>query len=403
MARYFVHQPPDGSPARFWRSPGGFAGITFHYNLNLLAHAVGDIPAIPGRAELVPAQDYGFGGPRPVSVQPFAARTQGPRIGPPSALPIGPKLRAFLDDPLDGHRMDLSLPIYDEDIKLGPSGGGWLRKNNDEGGFHGGTDFDTSPRAVFEVCAAASGTVLARAGANGGRGAPLVLSHVTAAGKEFRTVYQHLDITTVPAELVAGADVRRGQFLGRAIGKPPADADHVIHLHFGVAVEGPEVTVGAVHVPKLWYFIDPWGVYDYYEHDDATYANYLPPERQAKVFESPIKGAVHTIQWRAQPVFKTIPIARSTDGYQEIARFQVRVRRGDRLGGTLPEEHDQCLVWLRDDPDFFLIPLSQASDRAAERELTALLRESFVHGKAVRLEYRYVGDLRYIMAAWVNA
>ena len=32
-----------------------------------------------------------------------------------------------------------------------------------------------------------------------------------------------------------------------------------------------------------------------------------------------------------------------------------------------------------------------------------LLREAFFHRKQVRLEYRYVGDLRYIMAAWVNA
>ena len=35
MAHYFVHQPPDGSPALFRRSPGDFAGITFHHNRNL--------------------------------------------------------------------------------------------------------------------------------------------------------------------------------------------------------------------------------------------------------------------------------------------------------------------------------------------------------------------------------
>ena len=36
-------------------------------------------------------------------------------------------------------------------------------------------------------------------------------------------------------------------------------------------------------------------------------------------------------------------------------------------------------------------------------ELVSLLREAFFYRKHVRLEYRYVGDLRYIMAAWVNA
>ena len=81
---------------------------------------------------------------------------------------------------------------------------------------------------------------------------------------------------------------------------------------------------------------------------------------------------------------------------------QVRARQGENKGGTLPAEHEQYAVWLSGDPDFFLVPLAQARDRATEIELTALLRDAFFDGKRVRLEYRYVGDLRYIMAAWVN-
>jgi hypothetical protein len=407
MARYFVHLPPNGSPAIFWRSSAAekYAGEQFQVNLNLLAHAVGDDPRSLLRSlreDVIPPLPYDYGAGT-VILQPFAATD---RVGGdperPRELSLGPRLRQFLDDPLDGDRMDLSLPFYDEEIKLGPTGGGWLRNQNDESAYHGATDFDTSPRAVFDVCAAADGKVLAKAGANGGAGAPIVLFHSTAGGKEFRTVYQHLDITSLPADIRKDADVRRGQFLGRTIGKPPADAGHVIHLHFGVAVKGPELTLNGVNVPALWYFIDPWGVYDHYEHDDSTNANYLPPESRLHVFRSTIAGATHTIQWRTQPLFKTLPVARSTDGYKEIVRVQVRARRGENFRGTLPDEHEQFVVWLRGDKDFFLVPLSQAKDRGAEFEMIALLREAFLRGKRVRLEYRYEGDLRYIMATWVQ-
>ena len=153
----------------------------------------------------------------------------------------------------------------------------------------------------------------------------------------------------------------------------------------------------------LWYFIDPWGVYDYCEHEGRSNTNYLPPENQPAIFQSMIAGAVHPPQWRTQPLFKTIPIARSTAGYQPIVRIQVRARREDNRGGTLPDEHEQFLIWLKDDPELFLVPLAQATDRTTELELIALLREAFLFNKPVRLEYRYVGDLRYIMAAWCGS
>jgi len=139
--------------------------------------------------------------------------------------------------------------------------------------------------------------------------------------------------------------------------------------------------------------IDPWGVYD------LRPGNYLPTT--GPIFDAPITGDVHTVHWRTQPVSRTIPIARETGPYREIVRVQIRTRDGANLGGTLPAEKDQFLVWLADDPDFFLIPISQAADRRTEWELATLLREAFTSGRRVRLEYRWVDDLRYVMAAWV--
>lgn len=398
MPRYFVHLPPDGSPAIFSRRVGHFSGLAFHYNLNLFARAVGDDPStlLPAWGELVPAQDYAFEGGT-MRVQPFAFTPQGGNINRPESLPIGPNLQRFLNDPLGGEQMDLSLPFYDEDVKLGPSGGGWLRKETNDDAFHGGTDFLKRPRAVFDVCAAREGKIAARDTANDKHGGCLVLSHYTPAGTEFRTVYQHLDVARMPPELQAGASVRRGQYLGRTI------EVSIIHLHFGVAVQSPSIRLSGVSVPSLWFFIDPWGVYDYYEHDNRSNSNYLPPESQADIFRARIAGAVHTVQWQTQPLAETIPIARNTEGYKPIVRIQARARNDDNLGGTFPDEKEQILVWLQDDPEFFLIPGAEATDRAAALELVNVLREAFFHGKAVRLEYRFVGDLRYIMAASINS
>ena len=278
--------------------------------------------------------------------------------------------------------MDLSLPFYDEDIKLGPKGGGWLRDNVTDNAFHAGTDFNTSPTAVFDVCAAAGGVV------HGSAGGRIVLSHTSSDGSEFRTVYVHVDPDTLTKGV--GDAVTRGELLGRTDG-----AEDPIHLHFGVAARGPAFRLGGVDVPALWYFLDPWGVYD------LRADHYLPTS--GRIFEAPIVGADHTVQWRAQPVFKAIPIARTTADYRGIVRVQVRVRRGANEGGTFPAEHEQFLFWLKDDPDFFLVPLTQATDRKMEIELVALLREAAIHQKPVRVEYRYAGDDRYVMAAWMRA
>jgi len=194
-----------------------------------------------------------------------------------------------------------------------------------------------------------------------------------------------------------GADVRRCQYLGRTI-----DVS-IIHLHFGVAVQSPSIRLSGVRVPSLWFFIDTWGVYDYYEHDNRSNSNYLPPDSQADIFRGRSAGAVHTLQWRTQPLAETIPIARNTEGYKTIVRIQARARNSENLGGTFPDEHEQFLVWLKDDPDFFLVPLAEATTRTSVLELVTLLRAAFFHGKPVSLEYRYADDSQYIMAAWVNS
>jgi len=246
------------------------------------------------------------------------------------------------------------------------------------------------------VCTATEGIVAARDAENGKHGGALVLTHHTPSGKEFHTVYQHVDITTTPPELKAGAVVRRGQYLGRT-----SDVS-IIHLHFGVAVQGPSAMIHGVTVPSLWYFIDPWGVYDYYEHDNRSNGNYLPPESQPDIFQARITGSVHTVQWRTQPLFETIPVARNTESYKAIVRIQSRARSSENLGGTLPDEHEQFLVWLKDDPNSFLVPTSESTYHTSELGLVTLLREAFIHEKPVRLEYRYDEELRYIMAVSVG-
>jgi hypothetical protein len=387
MSRYFVHHPPTPTVEPFyWRSLSLFADQPIHINLNLLAHVLGDSPTVetvePGGGRLVPVQDYRTEDSGQIVVrglQPFAYTMPGDDPNRPRAFGIGPKLQEFLDDPV-GEPMGLSLPLYDAGRLLGKNGGGWFKDRNDETSFHAATDF----MGVFDVCAAQAGTVCAA------RGQGVVLEHQTSAGRVFRTVYQHMDAATI--QVSEGNPVRRGQLLGRPR-KDLADP----HLHFGVAVQPPAISGGPppglpAGVLNDWYFIDPWGIYDYR-------ASYVPDDG----FQSSIENAERAIQWHTQPLFKTIPIARTTEGYSELVRVQVRARGRDNFGGSLPDETEQFAVWLDGDDDFFLVPYRAATDRTTELNLEALLREAFVHGKSVKLEYRYVGDLRLIMAAWVNA
>ena len=121
----------------------------------------------------------------------------------------------------------------------------------------------------------------------------IILLHTTSKGVDFRTVYQHMDLSTVPH--LQNGRVDRGELLGgidTSLSYP--------HLHFGVAMPIPSFLYRGKSIAAFWHFIDPWGVYDFREN------NYLPTK--GYIYRSPIAGAVHTIQWGAQPIVETIPI-----------------------------------------------------------------------------------------------
>ena len=190
--------------------------------------------------------------------------------------------------------------------------------------------------------------------------------------------------------------VKRGQFLAKM--DPNAST---VHLHFAVAVPAPSFTLNGRVVPKLWYMIDAFGIYDYRKNADTATYNYLP--KNGVIFNSPIQGATSTIQWINEPLSSTIPISHLIENYQTIKRIQARARRNDNFLGTFPEEQDQFLVWLSNEPDYFFVPIASATDKTIEIEMIHLLRDSFMNNKAVRIEYRYQRGSKFITAIWVNA
>lgn len=192
--------------------------------------------------------------------------------------------------------------------------------------------------------------------------------------------------------LAVGDRVAKGQALGQIVAQIQDDGDDTSHLHFGVAVCGPKFTYDGVEVPKLWYLIDPFGVYDY-RMDDTTYV-----PRTAEGMWLAVRGAERRVQWSSIVPAEALPVERLTDGYETIERIQVRVRRNDTTGGGLPPEHDQFIVWLTDESMFF-VPLREARDATMETVLAETLRDAFMQGKKTRLGYRFSGRQRLITAA----
>jgi hypothetical protein len=299
--------------------------------------------------------------------------------------------------------MNLSLPFYDSTLGIGDSGGGWFRNVENDGGFHGGWDVmpkaQTAAADLFDVCAAADGVVI---GITKQKNCPIVIRH-HAGGTEFLTIYQHLDLRS--CALNVNDAVNRGQFLAKITDEkevPDPAKPHVRHLHFVVAAQGPAFRDSSGKtVPKLWYAIDPFGVYDYYKNRDnlQTY-NYLPDKRP-DCFTHLIQGSSHIIQWATQPLVDTIPIVRQT-AYLTIVRMQMRVR-SDVTQGVPPAEANQCLVWLEGIERYFFVPFDSPShDLAIELKMVDFLLQCFDANRKVKVEYYPVGAYNFISAVWAN-
>lgn len=388
MARYFLSniRKSDGTAkaGTFWRNSQNLAGgVYYQHNLHLLAHCLGDRPS---GASLAPPRVYDTeresrSSNVRLTLQPFARELRIGAMPVLAALPLGAGLRKFLDDPLqNGRRLNLTLPFCDSDMLVRDV---WLR-NKGADSFHGGTDFSVPRRGrrrLFEVRAAGDGNVLS---ASSGR---IALEHALG-GVAFRTVYIHLDASTV--RVATGDTVKRGELLGK-IDRWVENTD-ISHLHFVLAVRGPASTVDGQAVPALWYVIDPFGVYDFHS-DDTTY---LPYENGA--LASPLAGRSRRLHWRVEPLQYSLPCEQKT-AYHKIRKLQTRVRRP---GGNAPGERNQMLVWLEDVDPYFFLAMGHRTISAVELQMAQVVRDAFERSKRVSLAYRNRVDGPVVSAIWVE-
>jgi murein DD-endopeptidase MepM/ murein hydrolase activator NlpD len=284
---YFVSDQLGATDQFFWRAPQHFGGIKTIPNYNLLAAVLGDDPASllqPGQ-ELVAPATYGFGGGS-VDLQPFAFTTAGDTKA--FNLPLGPRLRSFLNDPLGGARFDLTLPFSDPNVALSFRSA-VIRSGDTEAVWHNSVDLDVNGNTDlgFDVVAPADGTVEGTTATS----SSLAIRHTASNGRPFLTIYQHL-VPESKAHLQVGTAVRRGDVLGHV--QEPG----YTHLHFALAVRGPSRTVNGVVVPEMWYLLDSFGVYDYRRNiDSSTTYNYLP----SNTLLPPVRGVIHAYAWRTDP------------------------------------------------------------------------------------------------------
>jgi|GEM_PF-4227086 len=388
MSRYFHHVAPQSGNVIFWRGMQTFAGVPVHINLNLLATAVGDVP--PSDASLVPPVTYQIPGVGGIELQPFVEVIENA----PVELPIGPNLKNILDYPLgNAEKLNLTLPFYKATLGMGDSGGGWFRDAETTGSFHGAWDITRAGDGeLFEVCAAADGVVL---NISKNWNAPIVIKH-TAGESEFLTIYQHLDLSACP--LNVNDPVKRGQFLAR-VADAGLNNDHFIHLHFMVAIKGPEFThAGGQVIPAQWYAIDPFGVYDYYKNttDPAIY-NYVPDVRP-DCFTHRIQGASNIVQWAAQPLIKALPVVNET-AYLKIIHIQLQGRELSSAQGLPPAQQNRCFIWLEGINQSFFVPFDPPSgDNMIELKMIDFLMQCFDRQQPVKLRYYPVGEMNFIAA-----
>lgn len=377
--------------------------VFFHVNLNLLAAAVGDDPsaALGSTGSLVTREEYEVSRDLSVQVQPWVKEVVHNHGLQRHQLPIGPRLAAFLDDPLGiGRPLGLALPVLNQDTTVSKT---WMREQNTDQDpvdtIHGSCDFSDAAefgqaRELVDVCAAADGVVVLFLAGNRG----VILEHEVEPGAVFRTLYQHLNAESV--EVLIGQEVHAGQRLGRIHrhfenGNGPEDS----HLHFGLAVLGPTFRIGGREIPRLWYLIDPFGVYDYHEPDRGPDYVYVPRPRGGLF--SPIHGAERAIHWAGDPPIEAFRGELRTP-YTRVRRVQARVRQQSAPGDALSGERDQFLVWLDGIDSFFFVALGGSLNRPIERELIAVLRLGHTTGRKVSLEYRFVDGQRHVCAAWLQ-
>ena len=101
-------------------------------------------------------------------------------------------------------------------------------------------------------------------------------------------------------------------------------------------------------------------------------------------------------------------MAEPKTNYRRIRRVQVRVRvnidaRPDV--NALPSETDQYYVMLQGDNHRYMVRYRYSADNLMETALFSLLRDSFMHGKEVKIAYQEASPgatNRYITAVWAK-
>jgi murein DD-endopeptidase MepM/ murein hydrolase activator NlpD len=301
----------DGDPGgqQSFGSAGPYSGVQVIEGYNLLAYLLGDVPIEPKGKQLAPRVDVSFGSGT-VKLQPFAV--VDPITGRFRGLPVGPRLKAFLDNPLGGPRFDLTMPFRSTDVALSDRSALMRAGAAGSDPWHTAADLDMNPsgggtQTGFDVIAAADGVVERNIAGS----SIVVIRHAPANGRPYLTLYQHLTPAS-KTTLAQGAAIRRGDPVGRVQDRDANGQPIYAHLHFAVAVGIAGGTVAGVNVPASWYLIDPFGVYDYRRNlGSATDYNYLPNNTLDRL----LRGRVHAQVFRTDPPIGSIVLPEDCLGF----------------------------------------------------------------------------------------
>ena len=304
---YFVPDRLYSKGQAVWGKTDSFGGsIEIVENFHLLSWLLGDRP--PNNVILAPEQTFDYGSGQ-LELQPFA-RVVNLRRNRFALEPLleGPRLRAFLNNPLDGDSFDLKLPFRDSRVALSDRSA-LLRGSGHDKAWHIAIDFDRSDgtKKGFDVLAPAQGFVVSRSRS----GRSVTLEHRAnvpifprskikrRVGRRFLTVYAYLEQGSTD-HLTVGDPIAQGDWIGR-VGESDAHA----HLHFAVAVQGPRGRVHGQSIPPLWFAIDPFGVYDYRRNrDSVTDYNYLPDNR----LDAVVRGVRHAYVFQTNPPIGSLQV-----------------------------------------------------------------------------------------------